>query len=53
MRRSWKIPVVTAEGRVVYAGKKTAVIEASLFTENGELATKGKGTFYLRPDTVG
>jgi uncharacterized protein (TIGR00369 family) len=45
--------VVTAEGRVVYAGKKTAVIEASLFTENGELAAKGKGTFYLRPDMVG
>ena len=43
---------VTAEGRVVYAGKKTAVIEASLFTEKGDLAAKGKGTFYLRPGTL-
>lgn len=43
---------VTAEGHVLHAGNKTAVIEASIFTDTGNLAAKGKGTFYLHPGSI-
>ncbi len=40
---------IIAEGRVVHAGKTTAVAEASLFNR-GKLVAKSNGTFYLRPN---
>jgi uncharacterized protein (TIGR00369 family) len=38
---------VRVEGYVLHAGKKTAVTEASVYTNTGKLAAKGRGTFYV------
>jgi len=43
---------VTVEGHVLHAGKKTVVAEASLFTNEGTLAAKARGTFYVLPGTI-
>ncbi len=37
----------TAEGHVLHAGKKTAVVEASVYTDEGKIAAKGRSTFYI------
>lgn len=38
---------VRVEGYVLHAGKKTAVTEAAVYTDTGNLAAKGRATFYV------
>ncbi|MGE5396382.1 MAG: PaaI family thioesterase [Chitinophagales bacterium] len=43
---------VTAAGHVLHAGKKTAVVEASVYTDTGDVAAIGRGTFYILPGSI-
>ncbi len=41
---------VTAEGKVIHAGKSTAVVEGSIRRGDGSLAARAQGTFFIRPE---
>lgn len=43
---------VTVEGCVLHAGKKTVVIEATLYASSGNIAAKARATFYVTPGTI-
>ncbi len=43
---------VFVEGQVIYAGKKTVVAESALFNNEGILAAKARGTFFVLPGTI-
>ncbi|MGI5879927.1 MAG: PaaI family thioesterase [Syntrophomonadaceae bacterium] len=38
---------VNVEGYVLHAGKRTVITEAPVHTNNGEVAAKGRATFYI------
>lgn len=44
--------VLIAEGKVIHAGNRTVVTEATLVNEKGELIAKSRGTFSLKRGSI-